>query len=184
MGSEQGDALGKIAELAHQLATARDTDSGPLRRAYLEAVGHFLADQSGDDRLAFPLLDVLEMLDGQEKPERRECATPPSDRLLAQICAVVDILVSAGYSLDHACQIVTRQMIARNVRVVSGGDARAWRNLQAWRHKMIALKPEPVWQRYQTFKSELIAAYGARLGEAAARDAVWDRRGVNGKSAA
>lgn len=184
MTSDKGDALGRVAELAQQLAVAGETGGGALRRAYLEAVGRYLADQSGDDRLAFPLFDVIEMLERDERPERRESASPPSDKLLAQICAVVDILVSAGYSLDHACQVVTRQMIARNVRVLSGGDARAWRNLQAWRHKLIALKPEPAWKVYQGFKAELVADYGARVAEAAARDAVWDRRSASGKTAA
>lgn len=185
MNSEQPDALGTIASLAQRLAGATDANKTALQREYLEAVGHFLADRAGDDRLAFPLLDMIKILEAaQQVPERRENESVPSDRLLAQVCAVIDILVSAGYSLDHACQIVTRQMIARNVRVISGGDARAWRNLQAWRHKMIGIKPEPTWKHYQASKIELMSAYGSRVAEAAAREAIWDRRSLAGKSAA
>lgn len=176
------DTLSKIEATAAAIATATDDAKPDLQRQYLELIGHFLVDQRRGESLAFPLLDLIENLEtnGEAKPsqspERRLSHGPGSDELMAFAAAVIDVLISAGYSLDHASQIVTRQMITRNVQIPSGGDARAWRNVLAWRQKLIKTKG-PAWQAYVSFKDELPSLYGSRLAEAAAREAIWDRRG-------
>lgn len=178
------DTLSKIEAMASVLATAPDDAKVALQRQYLELVGHFLVDQGRGDGLAFPLLDIIEILDhdkdeasASKQMDRRHGVANASDELLAKVAAVVDVLIAAGYSLDHACQIVTRQMITRNVQAPAGGDARAWRNMLAWRQKLINSKREgPVWSVYAKFKDDIVRLYGARLAEAAAREAIWDRR--------
>lgn len=180
------ETLSKIEAMASVLATAPDAAKAPLQRQYLELIGHFLVDQGRGEAVAFPLLDLIEILeDGKDdasaskQEERRHGVANVSDELLAKVSAVVDVLIAAGYSLDHACQIVTRQMITRNVQAPAGGDARAWRNMQAWRQKLINSRREgPVWAVYVKFKEELPKLYGSRLAEAAAREAIWDRRAV------
>lgn len=177
------ELLIKIEGMATAIAQSSDSAKVALQRQYLELIGHFLADQGRGEGIAFPLLDLIEMFDrGHEAQtskavERRQGLIDCSDELLAKVAAVVDVLISAGYSSDHACQVVTRQMIARNLQVPAGGDARAWRNMQAWRHKLINSKREGVvWRTYAAFKDELPKLYGTRLAEAAAREAIWDRR--------
>lgn len=174
------ETLIRIEALAGSISQAGADSKPQLVREYLDLVGHFLVDQGRGDALAFPLLDVIEQLDsaGSNKvEERRKGGSECSDELLAKVSAVIDVLVSAGYSSDHACQLVTRQMIARNVQVPAGGDARAWRNVQAFRHKLINGKHEgALWRVYSGFKSELPTIYGPKLAESAAREAVWDRR--------
>ena len=177
------ELLIKIEGMATAISQASDSAKVSLQRQYLELIGHFLADQGRGEGIAFPLLDLIEHLDDAQDTqtptagERRKGLVDCSDELLAKVSAVVDVLVSAGYSSDHACQVVTRQMMARNLQVPAGGDARAWRNMQAWRHKLINTKREGVvWRTYAAFKEELPQLYGTRLAEAAAREAIWDRR--------
>ncbi|MDO9383413.1 MAG: hypothetical protein Q7T86_11175 [Hyphomicrobiaceae bacterium] len=177
------ELLIKIEGMAAAISQASDSAKATLQRQYLELIGHFLADQGRGEAIAFPLLDLIEHfdqgLDGQASKmvERRTGVVDCSDELLAKVSAVVDVLISAGYSSDNACQIVTRQMIARGLQLPAGGDARAWRNMQAWRHKLINSKHEGLaWRTYVAFKDELPAIYGTRLAEAAAREAIWDRR--------
>lgn len=182
--STDQETLIKIEAIAAAISHAAGAAKTALQREYLELIGHFLSDQGRGGSLSFPLLDLIEQLEQSSEPpqtakpaERRGDIAECSDELLAKVSAVVDVLVSAGYSSDHASQIVTRQMIARNVQVPPGGDARAWRNIQAWRHKLINSKREgAVWRTYAAFKDELPKLYGTRLGEAAAREAIWDRR--------
>jgi hypothetical protein len=180
MACEHHDLLSEIERLSAQVPVAPDGDHAALI-AYLEALGRFLQEHGGSSATVAPLSRLAAILKSPA-PERRVAGSIPSDRLLAQVCAVVDILISAGQSADLACQTVTRQMIARDVRVLAGGDARAWRNLQAWRHRLLALKPEPAWGVYQAFKMDLVSDYGTRVAEAAMKEAIWDRR--SGKSAA
>lgn len=177
--SEQ--ALDRIAQLAQALAQSTDTNAKQaMRQDYLDAVGDFLTAQGRGAELAFPLLDIVEQLEAttSAKPvDRRLGVRDCNDELLAQVAAVIDVLVQSGYSSDHASQLVTRQLIARGVRIPSGGDARAWRNIQAWRHKFInSRKDGELWRHYLSFKEELAVRYGARLAEAAAREGIWDRR--------
>lgn len=183
MSSSSEDILVKIEAMATALSHAKDAAKTALQRQYLELIGHFLSDQGRGGQLSFPLLDLIEQLErateaqAPQQPERRNGIAESSDELLAKVSAVVDVLISVGYSSDHACQIVTRQMIARNVQIPPGGDARAWRNIQAWRHKLINSKREgAIWRTYAAFKDELPKLYGTRLGEAAGREAIWDRR--------
>jgi len=181
------DVLVRIETLAGQIARAKSPNPA-LQREYLELVGHFLADHGSHQSIAFPLLDIIELLEHAPgtppPPERRTGVTEAGDELLAKVAAVIDVLVSSGYSSDHACQVVTRQLIARNVQIPAGGDARAWRNIQAWRHKLINSKKEGVaWRVYSEFKDELPKIYGTRLAEVAARDAIWDRRAKRAASA-
>lgn len=183
MSVELQDVLIKIEGLAEALVRASGDSKAALQKEYLDMVWRYMADQGRGEALALPLLDVIELLDqgaligAPKQPERRAGVSDGSDQLMAQVAAVIDILISAGYSLDHACQIVTRQMMARQVHIPTGGDARAWRNVQAWRHKLLNSKREGVvWRTYATYKDELMSSYGARVGEAAAREAIWDRR--------
>lgn len=183
--TSSNDTLAKIEAMATALAHDPGKAKTAMQREYLELIGHFLADQGRGDVLAFPLLDLIELLDSggvatslPPPPERRTRLVECSDEVLAKASAVVDVLVNSGYSSDHACQIVTRQLIARNIQVPAGGDARGWRNLQAWRHKLInaSRQDTPVHRVYAAFKEELPKVYGSKLAEAAARDAIWDRR--------
>lgn len=182
MTSAPDETLSKIEAMASVLASAADAEKVALQRQYLELLGHFLVDQGRGEGIAFPLLDLIEKLDhgpetGPQHPERRQGTASISDDLLAKVSAVIDVLIAAGYSLDHACQIVTRQMITRGVHGPAGGDARAWRNVQAWRQKLINSRREGAgWAVYAKFKDDLPRLYGPRLAEAAARDAIWDRR--------
>lgn len=182
MATSADDTLGKIEGLAKAIASADTDTKHVLLHEYLDVVGHYLTDQGRGGTLAAPLFDLIEKLDAGEpieKPrqERRAKSGESSEELLAHVSAVIDVLISSGYSLDHACQLVTRQLIARNVQIPAGGDARAWRNIQAFRNRLLLSKRDSqAWRSYVRFKEELPKLYGGRLGEAAALEAIWDRR--------
>jgi hypothetical protein len=178
------DTLTKIDTMAAALQHASGQAQTTLQREYLELVGQFLVAQGRGAALANPLLDLIDRLEpANASPvtgpsvDRRGRGGDASEEMLAHAAAVIDVLVSAGYSSDNACQIVTRQMIARRITIPTGGDARAWRNIQSWRHRLLTSKRDgAVWRAYADFKDELPKLYGSRLAEAAARDAIWDRR--------
>lgn len=175
------ETLTKLEAAAEALAQCGPDQKLELQRDYLELVAQFMRTHGAGQAASSPLFDLIEQLDEAEKlpssQERRTGVYDCSDELLAKVAAVIDVLVSAGFSSDHASQIVTRQLIAKGVRIPPGGDARAWRNIQAWRHKLINTKREgPIWRTYSVFKEDLPKRYGTQLAEAAARDAIWDRR--------
>lgn len=177
------DILAKIEAVATVLSSSSSPQvKEALRRDYLDLVAHFLASQGRGHQLAVPLLDLVTAIDDQlpAKPaptaDRREGLRDASDELLARASAVVDVLISAGYSQDHACQVVTRQMISRGVRPLQGGDARAWRNLQAWRQKLLAKRDTLEFRIYAAFKEGLLTQHGSNVASIVSHQAVWDRR--------
>ena len=181
MSEKSQDLLSLIAAKAAEIRSAERDARHALQHQYLELVAQHLVEVCENREAAFPMLDIVEDWDAIHVSvgERRNKFAEASSQLMAQISAVVDILISAGYSCDHACQIVSRQMIAREVKVPAGGDARGWRNLLAWRHKLLASKHEGMtWHTYATYKDHLLKTHGTRVGELAARSALWDRRQV------
>lgn len=176
------DTLGKIERVASALADASVKSKPAILRDYVELVAHYLAGQGRGPALAAPLFDMAAALeDGNPhetaRDERRDGLRDASDEMLGRVSASVDVLISAGYSLDHACQIVTRQMIARGVRPPQGGDARAWRNVQAWRHKLLGGRRDTLeFRQYAAFKDKLLAEHGSGVAAIVSNTAVWDRR--------
>jgi diguanylate cyclase with GGDEF domain len=57
-----------------------------------------------------------------KRKERRK-GEPPSDALLARVCAVIDLLVASGLSEEGAAQVMTRRMIAGGVSAPKTGNA-------------------------------------------------------------
>lgn len=179
MSDQPHDILTMLTNKAAEMKSADHAVRPVLQRQYLELVSQHLSDVCADRDAISPMFDIIEQWDALAVPrkDRRKNFAEASGPLMAQISAVIDILISAGYSSDHACQIVARQMIAREVKVPTGGDARGWRNVQAWRHKLLASKREgEIWHIYTTFKDELLKTYGAGVAQAVARGVVWDRR--------
>lgn len=176
------ETLARIEAVATALAAAPEPARAALLREYLDLVAHFLMAQGAGDRQVSPLLDLIEKLDAEgsvptpKQIERRE-GREASDEILARLAAVIDVLIASGYTLDHACQLATRQLITRNVRPPDGGDARAWRNVQSWRHRLLNSPREgAVWNDYVVFKNAMMQTYGAGVAAAVTREAVWERR--------
>ncbi len=186
MSEASSNTLDKIEAAAALYAAAPEAKKRAIALEYLALLGHFLIDQKRSDSLLFPLLDVIESLEsGQQSgvdvaadEERRQGETEASPQVLARISAVIDLLIAAGFSQEHAAQILTRQMLSKNLKLpATSGDPRGWRRVQLWRQRFLATGREtPEWPTYQEFKDSLIQTYGPAFAHTAVRTPVWDRR--------
>ena len=133
-----------------------------------------------------PLLDIHESLEDSYRrqrtekleTERRQALQIASPRVMARVAAVIDLLIVAGLSTDHAAQVVSRQMLARNlVLPEEGGDARGWKRVQIWHHRLVTIgRTHPQFELAQAFKTELLEKYGANAAVLAMSQPLWDRR--------
>jgi len=68
-----------------------------------------------------------------EVRERRN-ALPPSDELLARVCAVIDLLIASGLSEKIAAQIMAKKMTAAGIPAPkSGEEGNWWQCILSWR---------------------------------------------------
>ncbi len=186
MSDTSSNTLDKIEATAALYAAAPETEKRTIALEYLALLGHLLIDQNRSDRLLFPLLDVIEDLEsGRERgfeddpdEDRRQGAMEASPQVLARICAVIDLLIAAGFSQEHAAQILTRQMLSKNLKLpATSGDPRGWRRVQLWRQRFLATgRDTREWPTYQEFKDTLIQTFGPAFAHTAVRTPVWDRR--------
>jgi hypothetical protein len=180
------ETLDKIEAMAAAYATAAEDAKKAIALEYIALVGHFLIDQGRSDRILFPLLDVLEELEAALSSsqnhmggeDRRQGDTDASPHMLARVSAVIDLLTAAGFSQEHAAQILTRQMLSQRLKLpLTGGDPRGWRRVHLWRQRFLATGREsPQWAMYVSFKEELLMTFGTGLAHAAVRNPIWDRR--------
>ena len=69
----------------------------------------------------------------QEVKERRH-RSPPGDGLLARICAVIDILVGAGFSEEVAAQTMAQKMLSADIAFPGNSQFTNWTDyILAWR---------------------------------------------------
>ena len=67
-------------------------------------------------------------------PGERRKAHPPSDALLARVCAVIDLLIASGLSEEIATQTMVQRMIAAGVPVPESEEAdNWWKSMLAWK---------------------------------------------------
>jgi len=72
--------------------------------------------------------------DAPRHPGERRRALPPSDALLARVCAVIDLLIASGLSAEVAAQAMVQRMIAAGVPVPESEDAgNWWKSLLTWK---------------------------------------------------
>jgi len=178
-------AIEKLASVAMASSTADEAGKRILWLEYLALVGEHLLDHGCSPAVLGPLLDIHEDLqtqysnitkrDGDERRRNMQVASP---MVMGRITAVIDILIAAGFSADNAAQIVSRQMLARNLGLPEeGGDSRGWKRVQIWHHRITTLgKAHPQFETYQAFKNELLALHGQQTASLAVGQAMWDRR--------
>jgi hypothetical protein len=69
----------------------------------------------------------------REVSERR-IGLPPSDGLLARVCAVIDLLIASGLGEEVAAQAMAQRMIAAGIPLPQdGGDENWWECILAFR---------------------------------------------------
>lgn len=97
---------------------------------------------------------------------------------MARACAIVDLLVHGGDSPEHACQVITRQLLSVGIQLPeSGGDARAWKRLMNWRNTLIHYKRAgPAWDVYCAFKEQLADIPPEMRIRMAVGERLWDQR--------
>ncbi len=110
--------------------------------------------------------------------ERGERASPPSDVLLARICAVIDLLVTSGLSEEGAAQVMTRRMIGGGVSAPKKGTARiGWKRLLAWKAEFQdGLRPLDAIDEYRSFAAQIEKIPAQERVERVSEDELWNRR--------
>lgn len=110
--------------------------------------------------------------------EGRRGELKASEDLLARASAIIDLLVQSGDSPEHACQVITRQLLSVGIQLPeSGGDARAWKRLANWRNTLIHYKRTgPAWDVYCAFKEQLAHIPPEKRIQMAVGERLWERR--------
>jgi hypothetical protein len=184
--------LDKIEALAAAYANAAPAAKRAIAVEYVALLGDFLIEQGRGQRVLFPLLDLLEELEQEQsashsssEEERRQGCAEASPDVLARVVAAIDVLIAAGFSQEHASQVVARQMLTQRLKLPEGGgDPRGWRRVQIWRQRFLAAgRASPQWAMYVRFKEELHKTFGAKLASAAVRQPIWDRRSTVDRAA-
>jgi len=101
-----------------------------------------------------------------------------SEDLMARASAIVDLLVHSGDNPEHACQVITRQLLSVGIQLPeSGGDARAWKRLMNWRNTLIHYKRAGhAWDVYCAFKEQLADIPPEMRIRTAVGERLWDQR--------
>lgn len=101
-----------------------------------------------------------------------------SEDLMARASAIVDLLVQSGDTTEHACQVITRQLLSVGIQLPeSGGDARAWKRLMNWRNTLIHYKRAgTAWDVYCAFKEKLAGIPAEKRIRMAVGERLWDQR--------
>lgn len=101
-----------------------------------------------------------------------------SEDLMARASAIVDLLVHSGDSPEHACQVITRQLLSVGIQLPEcGGDARAWKRLMNWRNTLIHYKRAGhAWDIYCAFKEQLADIPPEMRIRTAVGERLWDQR--------
>lgn len=103
---------------------------------------------------------------------------PPSDKLLARVAAVIDLLVKGGSDDSEAAQLIMRKLIAAGVPAPQqGGDARGWKRLLSCRAYLSqGLGSADAREEYQDFTRELETIPANERVKRVLDEQLWDRR--------
>jgi len=131
-----------------------------------------------------PLVDLeanLRRLKAQRQgvgSANRRKRKPPSDKFLARVAAVIDLLVKGGSDDSEAAQLIMRKLIAAGVPAPQqGGDARGWKRLLSWRAYLSqGLGSAEAREEYQDFARELETIPANERVKRVLEDQLWDRR--------
>jgi hypothetical protein len=169
------------------LRALRQTDNGQNElqlgdKCLAVVIDHLQQEGLSPDELA-PLAAVHAALQRpatapQTPDERRRHGRGPSEALLARVSAVIDLLVKAGYDESEAAQAIMRRLIAVGVAPPrSGGDARGWKRLLAWRsHLLHGNASEEARDAYDSFVQQIEAIPPQERVRAVFSEQLWDRR--------
>ncbi len=109
--------------------------------------------------------------------DRRRGEVKASEELMARVSAIIDVLVQSGQSPDQSAQMITRQLLAIDIKLPEGGDVRAWKRLMDWRNNLVHHKRAgPTWDIYCAFKEELALIPPDKRLRAAVGERLWDQR--------
>ena len=190
MADDHQKRLANILALAADYCRQDRSTRRSLAIDYLLEIGELLSENSDDQKILAPLLDLVPFIAEADAKlpfeERRNSSATPSDALMVRVVAAVELLEDCGYSWETAAQHVTRQMVRAGAALPPGGDPRAWKRLLFWRDRLLHLRnTSPAWPLYQAFKTE-IGLMPREAAVAAATDGrLWNlRSGSAGESAA
>jgi len=101
-----------------------------------------------------------------------------SEELMARACAIIDVMIQGGDTPEHASQVITRQLIAMEIKLPEhGGDVRAWKRLLSFRNTLIHYIQEgPVKEAYSSFKGQLSGIPPDQRLRRAVGERLWNRR--------
>ena len=109
--------------------------------------------------------------------ERRK-TFPPSDALLARVCAVIDLLIASGLSEDVATQAMVQRMMEAGVRLPENEDAGSlWKRIKSLR---VAFQngaaTDDTFREYQNVVAAIELLPPEERVERVLGNELWDRR--------
>lgn len=165
---------------AVQQALASDVPPATLGVKCLGVVIEHLREDGISEAALQPLAELQSWVErgGATSSENRRKNYPPSDALLARVCAIIDLLVKAGYEESEAAQTMMRRLLAAGIQPpAGGGDARGWKRLLNWRsHLLHGSSSVEARTEYADFTRQLDEVPAAERLKVVLDSNPWDRR--------
>jgi hypothetical protein len=111
-----------------------------------------------------------------EIQDRRQCQSP-SDILLARVCAVIDLLIASGLSLETAAELMTEEMMIAGIPAPTAPGLTFCQRLLAWRNDFAQNRTSPESRgEYEYFTAEIHGVPLQKRIEKVLGESLWNRR--------
>ena len=110
----------------------------------------------------------------------RRTGLPPSEGLLARVCAVVDLLVASGLSDEHSIHIMAQRLMAAGIPAPRNGQAANWwHSIAAWKATVRnGVATDEALKEYQNLVAAIESIPTRDRIEYVLENEIWNRRRI------